>query len=102
MQNVNLLFYRPTDSSLPSNPAAAGFSVAAAVWITHHWAGMAMLAVATLWSLVRVYYGVHYPLDIAAGAAAGSLTACLIARRIPLLDRVYDWFISLGERLFMT
>ena len=61
-----------------------------------------MLALATLWSLVRVYCGVHYPLDIAAGAAVGSLTACLIARRIPLLDRVYDWFISLGERLFMT
>jgi undecaprenyl-diphosphatase len=89
--DVNLLFYRPTDSSLPRNPAAAGFSVAVAVWITHRRAGMAMLALATLWSLARIYCGVHYPRDIAAVAAVGSLTAHLV-----------DRFIDLGERLFMT
>ena len=98
---VNLLFYRPTDSSLPSNPAAAGFSLAVALWMTHRRVGTAMLTLAALWSLTRVYCGVHYPLDIVAGAAVGGLTAWLSVRQTPMLNRVYDWLINLGEQLFM-
>ena len=99
---VNLLFYHPSDSSLPSNPAAAGFSMAVAVWLAHRQAGATMLVLAMLWSLARVYCGVHYPLDIVAGTGVGCLAAILIARQIPRLDRVYDWLIELGERLFLT
>jgi undecaprenyl-diphosphatase len=99
---VNLLFYHPSDSSLPSNPAAAAFSLAVAVWLTHRRAGGAMLALAMLWSLSRVYCGVHYPLDVVAGAAVGAFAAYLIVRQTPALDRVYDWLIGLGERLFPT
>lgn len=99
---VNLLFYQPSDSSLPSNPAAAGFSLAVAVWLTHRRAGAAMLALATVWSLARLYCGVHYPLDVVTGAAVGGLAAYLIVQRVPVLDCVYDWLIGLGERLFLT
>ena len=99
---VNLLFYRPSDSSLPSNPAAVGFSLAVAVWWTHRQAGAAMLTLATLWSLARVYCGVHYPLDVVVGAALGGLVATLVVRHTPVLDRVYDRLIGLGEWLFPT
>lgn len=98
---VNLLFYHPSDSSLPSNPAAAGFSLAVAVWLTHRRAGGAMFALAAVWSLCRVYCGVHYPLDIVAGAAVGVFAAYLITRQTPVLDRVYDRLIGLGEWLFL-
>ena len=101
MYDVNLLFYRPSDSSLPSNPAAAGFSLALAVWLTHRRAGGAILVLATVWSLARVYCGVHYPLDVVAGAAVGAFAAYLIVRQTPALERVYDWIIGLGERLFL-
>ena len=60
-----------------------------------------MLALATLWSLARVYCGVHYPLDVVTGAAVGSLAAYFIIRQAPVLDRVYDWLTGLGERLFL-
>ena len=99
---VNLLFYHPSDSSLPSNPAAVGFSVAVAVWLTHRQTGGTMLILATLWSLARVYCGVHYPLDIVAGAGVGGLAAILIVQQTPALDRVYDWLTDMGERLFLT
>jgi undecaprenyl-diphosphatase len=98
---VNLLFYRPSDSSLPSNPAAAGFSLAVAVWLTHRRAGMTMLALATVWSLARIYCGVHYPLDVITGVVVGGLAAYFIVRRAPMLNRIYDWLIVLGERLFL-
>jgi undecaprenyl-diphosphatase len=99
---VNLLFYRPSDSSFPSNPAAVGFSVAVAVWLTHRQAGVTLLVLAILWSLARVYCGVHYPLDIVAGAAVGSLAAVLIVRQTSVLGQVYAWLIDLGEWLFLT
>lgn len=102
MYDVNLLFYRPSDSSLPSNPAASGFALAVAVWLTHRRAGGIILILATVWSLARVYCGVHYPLDVVAGAAVGALAAYLIVRQTPALERVYDWIIVLGERLFLT
>lgn len=99
---VNLLFYRPSDSSLPSNPAAAGFSLAVAVWLAHRRAGGVLLALATAWSLARVYCGVHYPLDVLAGAAVGGAAACLIAWLAPVLEQLFDGLIDLGERLFLT
>ncbi|MFZ5917614.1 MAG: phosphatase PAP2 family protein [Chloroflexota bacterium] len=101
VQEVNLLFYHPSDSSLPSNPAAVGFSLAVAVWLTHRRPGAALLTLAALWSLARVYCGVHYPLDIIVGAGLGGLAAMLIVRQTPSLDRLYDRLIELGERLFV-
>lgn len=100
--DVNLLFYRPSDSSLPSNPAAVGFAMAVAVWWVNRQAGGTMLILAILWSLARVYCGVHYPLDVVAGAAVGGFAAYLIVWQTPALDRAYDWLIGLGERLFLT
>ena len=67
--DANLLFYRPTDSSFPSNAAAAAFGIAFAVWGTHRALGWMAIAAASAYGLARVYAGVHYPLDILGGAA---------------------------------
>ena len=69
--DVNLLFYRPTDSSMPANSAAAFFGIASAIWWVHRRAGMALLAVAGLHAFLRVYTGVHYPSDVVVGALIG-------------------------------
>ena len=69
--DVTLLFYEPTDSSFPSNSAAAAFAVAAAVWGVNRGIGRALFAVAAIYGLARVYAGVHYPLDIMGGAVIG-------------------------------
>ena len=73
--DVTLLFYRPTDSSMPSNSAAAFVGLAAAVWAFDRRAGTILLAVAGIHAFLRVYAGVHYPSDILAGATIGVAAA---------------------------
>jgi undecaprenyl-diphosphatase len=78
-----------TDSpSFPSNHAANFFALAtfvAAVVPATRWAGFAF---ATLVAYSRVHVGVHYPLDVLAGAVFGTVIG-LIASRVALsLTRV--------------
>ena len=73
--DVTLLFYQPTDSSMPSNSAATFVGLAAAVWGFDRGAGAILLAVAGLHAFLRVYAGVHYPSDIAVGATIGVAAA---------------------------
>jgi len=68
---LNLLFYRPTDSSFPSNPAALSFALSFSVLRRQHRLGLALMALASVWSLSRVFAGVFYLTDVAAGAAIG-------------------------------
>ncbi len=78
---VHLLFYRPWDSSCPSNPAAFGFAIATAIYLGDRRLGKAALVVAAIWALARVFSGVHYPLDVAAGAALGGGMAYWVSQR---------------------
>ena len=53
--DANLLFYRPTDSSFPSNAAAAAFGIAFATLGTSRKTGAAFIIAAALYGLARVY-----------------------------------------------
>ena len=75
--SVNLLFYRPTDSSFPSNLAAVLFAIAIPVFVKNKIYGSVLLVIAALSSFGRIYIGVHYPLDILGGAAFGALGTLL-------------------------
>jgi undecaprenyl-diphosphatase len=75
--SVNLLFYRPTDSSFPSNFASVLFAIAVAIFLNNRKRGTVLLAIAALGGLSRVYVGVHYPLDIIGGAAVGTVATLL-------------------------
>jgi undecaprenyl-diphosphatase len=99
---VHLLFYRPTDSSLPSNPAAVGFSFATAVWLHNRRVGAIMYVLAALFAFARVYCGVHYPLDVIVGGLIGVLSGYLVGRRLGVLDPLISLAIRLGRRLFLA
>ena len=86
--DVSLLFYKPTDSSFPSNSAAASFAIAAGVWGANRRVGTALLGVAALYGFARVYAGVHYPLDIAGGAAIGITVALVVYKLKDLLEPI--------------
>jgi undecaprenyl-diphosphatase len=92
---VNLLFYRPTDSSFPSNLAAVLFAIAVPVFIKNKRWGSVLLVIAALGSIGRVYIGVHYPLDILGGAVFGVTGAVLafgVSRLItPLSNYLLGW-----------
>ncbi len=96
---VTLLFYAPTDSSFPSNPAAAAFAIAVAVWAVNRRLGSLLLTAAALYGFARVYAGVHYPLDIVSGALIAIVVTFMTFKIKDLLDPIPTWVIKVGRIL---
>ena len=95
--DVSLLFYRPTDSSFPSNAVAAVFGLAFGIWGVNRRLGWFALVAAGLYGLARVYAGVHYPLDILAGAAIAAVVTFVVFRLRDLLMPVLMLAIRLAR-----
>ncbi len=95
--DVSLLFYEPTDSSFPSNAVAAVFGLAFGIWGVNRRLGYYAIAAATLYGLARVYAGVHYPLDILAGAAIAAPVTYLVFRLRDLLMPILMLAIRLAR-----
>ncbi len=94
---VTRLFYAPTDSSVPSNPAAAAFAIAVAVWAVNRRLGSLLLMAAVLYGFARVYAGVHYPLDIVSGALIAIVVTFLTFKIRDLLGPILTWVIKVGR-----
>ncbi|MBI2165366.1 MAG: phosphatase PAP2 family protein [Chloroflexi bacterium] len=99
---LDLLFYRPTDSSFPANPAALTFAIATGVWGGNRRVGAALYALAVLYGLSRVYAGVFYPSDILAGAAIGVVVALLVSKLFLLLEPLPTIVLRLARRLYLA
>jgi undecaprenyl-diphosphatase len=69
----------PDPFSFPSGHTAGAFALAIGMFGVAPWVVPPMLLVATLVAYARMYLGVHYPLDVAAGAAVGLLSGSLVA-----------------------
>jgi len=85
---VTLLFYQPTDSSFPANPAAIAFAMAAGVWARSNKLGLIFGFFGVIWAFGRVYAGVFYPLDVPGGAAIGITIALLTGLFLRLLNPI--------------
>ena len=99
---VNLLFYMPTDSSFPANPAAFGFALALGVLIWNKRVGLVLLAPAVLFSLSRMYAGVFYPLDVIGGAAVGVASALLCGWLMHTFKRVPLQVLQLARVVYLA
>jgi undecaprenyl-diphosphatase len=66
--------------SFPSGHATLFFALAVMVYKHDHRWGIVMFVLATLICLARIMAGVHYPLDILAGALLGMLVAGIMVR----------------------
>ncbi len=97
--DVNLLFYQPTDSSFPANSAAAAFGIAFGIWGVNRKLGWFAVVVAGVYGLVRVYAGVHYPLDIVAGAAIAAVVTYAVFRISDLAMPILTTIIKVGRIL---
>ena len=71
LEKLPALVSTPTSLSFPSAHASSSFAAARAY--ARLVPGAPLYAVATAMALSRVYLGVHYPSDIAAGALLGTL-----------------------------
>lgn len=65
----------PHSTSWPSGHAASAFAFATAAGAGLPWAAAPLAALAALVAYSRVHTGVHYPLDVIAGAVAGVAAA---------------------------
>jgi undecaprenyl-diphosphatase len=99
--DAHLFIARSHDPSFPSDHATAAFAIAVAVLLRHRKAGWLALAMATVLSVARVAVGTHYPSDVLAGAAIGTLGALAFwhpSVRRPL-HRLAEWAGALYERV---
>lgn len=68
--------------SFPSSHATVAFALAFTVlWFNRPW-GIVMLVLAALVAWGRVFVGVHYPMDVAAGAILGGAVSYIMYRII--------------------
>lgn len=82
LEGVKLLISKsPESKSFPSDHATLAFALAVSLLLSGEkkWGGVA-LALAIFVALGRVYVGVHFPLDVAAGAVLGTLSAYAVNR----------------------
>jgi len=75
--NVNLLLSH-NSASFPSGHAAFFFAVSTIVYLYNKKAGILFFLSSFLICLARVFTGIHWPLDIFAGAVVGVLSGYLI------------------------
>jgi len=101
-ESVNLLFYRPTDSSFPSNPAGVAFAIAIGVWLRNRRAGALLCCLAALFSFARVYTGVCYPLDVVGGALIGALCSYAIYWFLRLIEPLPTLVIKLARLFYLA
>ena len=77
----------PLDGSFPSGHAATSFAAATMLSFAFPAFAPALLILAAAVAFSRVYVGVHYPLDVIAGAALGVLVATALRRLVRVRRR---------------
>lgn len=72
-------------NSFPSGHTTAAFAFGVALFLTlpQKWAKAAALIAAALMGMSRLYVGVHFPTDVAAGAIIGTVCGVLASRIVP-------------------
>lgn len=75
---VDLLVRVPRDYSFPSGHTLIGFECGVSIWLQNRRAGVAALILAVLMGFSRMYLFVHFPTDVLAGAALGSVIAWVV------------------------
>lgn len=88
---VHLLLARTGDFSFPSDHAAVAGAVAAALLLVDRRIGIVASILALAMAFARVYAGVHYPGDVAAGVVIGS---CIALAGWPLAVRLLDPLVA--------
>ena len=95
-----------TDASFPSDHSSAAFGIAVAVALIDPLVGAFFIVLAVLIAVGRVVVGEHYPGDVIAGAAIGTMSAFVVIRLarpviallVRLIERATDPVLALAWR----
>lgn len=84
VEGLQILVGRPLDSSFPSGHSCASFAAATALW-PYSWrrVRILVLGLAVLIAFSRLYVGVHFPTDVAAGCVLG----CVLGRAAYCIEK---------------
>lgn len=82
---IQLRTHRYAGHSFPSNHAANNFAAASFLSYCYPASTPVFLAIASLIAFSRVYVGVHYPLDVLAGALLGTLFGLFFFKLLMLI-----------------
>jgi undecaprenyl-diphosphatase len=99
---VNLIFYPPTDPSFPSNAAAAFFALAIGIFVFNRKLGMILLIPAIIVSFGRVYMGIHYPLDIIGGFLVAIVATSVALLVLKLAEPIPSWCLKLARKAYLA
>ena len=102
LEEVEVLFYRPTDPSFPSNAAAFAFAAATGVFLVNRRWGLLVGVGAVLFSFARIYAGMHFPLDIVAGGLIGIVTTWFFGKVLARVQPVVDWALGLLRFFYLA
>jgi undecaprenyl-diphosphatase len=107
---IELMYFRPrpfvshavhmlsdksaADPSFPSNHSAGAFAIAFALFWIRKKLGSVLLIFAFFMALSRIFIGVHYPLDVTAGAIIAFIAAAFVMSQSRYLDSVYNRIID--------
>ena len=89
VEGIQALISQPHSPSFPSSHAANSFGAATVCFAAERRWGWGALLVAGFVSLSRVYVGVHYPSDVAGGAALGVACGLLVWHGLSALERAW-------------
>ena len=73
-----MLIAVPQDYSFPSGHTMASFAAATVLWHWNRKAGLATYLLAGMIAFSRLYLFVHFPTDVFAGIAIGSIVAIIV------------------------
>jgi membrane-associated phospholipid phosphatase len=100
---VHKLIAHSADFGFPSDHATAAGAVAAGLLFLSWRLGLVTTFVALLIAFSRVYVGVHFPQDVAAGLALGAVVAIIgVFLVVPLLTRILAWLTRTPVRPLIT
>ena len=85
LSNVNKLIEKAIDNSFPSDHTILFFSFCTSFWLFQRGWGFLWVILAFLVGVSRIWVGVHYPVDVLAGAVISVLSAVVVYRVVPTL-----------------
>jgi undecaprenyl-diphosphatase len=88
LDDVRLLMPCGGGKSMPSSHAANNFAAAVVLVSFFRREAFILFLVASLMAISRVYVGVHYPMDILAGAAFGTVVALIVTFIVRYVDNI--------------
>ncbi|EQB38347.1 hypothetical protein M948_07140 [Virgibacillus sp. CM-4] len=103
LTNVNQLITHEVDNSFPSDHTILFFSFCLTFWLFQRKGGWMWISLAIGVGISRIWVGVHYPFDVAAGIILSTFAAMIafqFTTRLLVVDKVLIFYEKLEQRIF--